>query len=161
MKPISPKMKGSFVISCPRIDMPRCKSRESRILIACCRKENKFFWVLIQFLGRTFYATRSFVSTQSLTEGLDCIHMVSILTWYRGSTILSLVLRLTHSCNPRTWPAFLPGISECTIPFPAVIHWTSPVSRIPAAPVKSSCWNLPRPQTTPLSQKHQWFGRLF
>lgn len=60
--------------------------------------------------------------------------MIYILLTY----ILCWEARLIHSCKP-FWISWAAGISECTIPLPAVIHCKSPASIVPLCPSKSSC----------------------
>uniref|UniRef100_A0A0A8ZS87 Pirin-like protein n=1 Tax=Arundo donax TaxID=35708 RepID=A0A0A8ZS87_ARUDO len=57
-------------------------------------------------------------------------------SWYRGSIILSFEETLIQSCRPFCTPSPA-GISECTMPRPAVIHWTSPALMVPLWPAKS------------------------
>lgn len=52
--------------------------------------------------------------------------------------------RLIHNCKP-LWVPSGTGISEWTIPLPAVIHCKSPASIIPLCPSKSSCITAPCP----------------
>lgn len=50
--------------------------------------------------------------------------------------------RLIQSCRP-FWTPVAAGISEWTIPLPAVIHCISPASIEPLCPSKSSCRTAP------------------
>lgn len=50
--------------------------------------------------------------------------------------------RLIHNCKP-FWVPWAAGISEWTIPLPAVIHCKSPGPIVPLCPSKSSCLTAP------------------
>lgn len=52
--------------------------------------------------------------------------------------ILCLEERLIQSCKP-CWVPWDAGISEWTMPLPAVIHCKSPAPILPLCPLKSSC----------------------
>lgn len=56
--------------------------------------------------------------------------------------ILYLEERLIHNCKP-FWVPWAAGISEWTIPLPAVIHCKSPGPIVPLCPSKSSCVTAP------------------
>jgi hypothetical protein len=60
----------------------------------------------------------------------------------KSTHILLQEARFTQSCKPLEvlGPA---GISECTMPRPAVIHCTSPALIVPRCPSKSSCVTAP------------------
>lgn len=60
----------------------------------------------------------------------------------RDAYILCLEERFIHNCRP-FWVPWAAGISEWTIPLPAVIHCTSPAPIVPLCPSKSSCVMAP------------------
>ncbi|CAG9329112.1 unnamed protein product [Blepharisma stoltei] len=66
---------------------------------------------------------------------------LSFASWYEGSQSLFSLLKLTQIWIPSI--SFVPGISECIIPLPAVIHWMPPCDISPILPLKSSCLQLP------------------
>ena len=86
--------------------------------------------------------------TVTLPSSLFATGMLAPTTsWYRGAIILSRAGRFTHSWKPCMRPPFSwnegSGISECTTPEPAVIHWTSPGVSFPRLPRESLCSMAP------------------
>ena len=71
---------------------------------------------------------------------------IKVLVPRRGTTSQSAG-RLTHNCTPWNRPPFATicsvGISECTMPAPAVIHWVAPSVMRPPPPFESRCSSSP------------------
>eukprot|EP01139_Manchomonas_bermudensis_P016163 Amastigsp_a511965_34.p3 type:complete len:113 gc:universal Amastigsp_a511965_34:397-735(+) len=73
------------------------------------------------------------------------------MSWYRGAIILCDAGRLDHSWKPRSRPSLCAGISEWTMPRPAVIHWIDPAVSSPLFPQWSACRIEPSRSTETVS----------
>jgi hypothetical protein len=69
------------------------------------------------------------------------------MSWYFGVIILSLAGRFTHSWSPWKRPPDMTsdsgGVSMCSRPDPAVIHWVSPLVMTPPPPWESWWTKMP------------------